>query len=61
MLRALGDMPNLLRAMSIELWSIESKAFFQSKKRKCSGWAVISDHSIARLSMNKGCDVPLLA
>ena len=30
-LRALADMPNLSSATSIELWSMESKACFQSK------------------------------
>ena len=55
MLRALGEIPNRSRAMIMALWSIESKACFQSKNIFCIGCLVASDHSIALLRINKGC------
>ena len=53
-LRARSDNPNLLEAIRMAVWSGESKACFQSKKRRFNGLFVISDHSMARPRINRG-------
>ena len=49
-----SDNPNLLEAISMAVWSKESKACFRSKKRRFNGLFVISDYSMARPRINRG-------